>query len=117
MQEKEMEISDLFKMLGDPRALQERMKEAQERIGKATAVGSAGGGMVKITLNGNFEMLGVEIAPEVVDPSDTALLKDLVRAAHNDAVAKLRESLQREIQDAAGGMPLPPNLFGGGGAF
>jgi len=102
-------------MLGDPRALQERMQEAQERISKTTVVGSAGGGMVKITLNGGFEMLGIEIAPEVVDSSDVGMLGDLVRAAHNDAVAKLRESLQKEISGAAGGLPLPPNLFGGGG--
>jgi nucleoid-associated protein EbfC len=112
-----MDMSDLLKMLGDPRAMQERMQEAQARIGKAESVGSSGGGMVKITLNGNFEMLKIEIAPEVVDPSDIAMLGDLVRAAHNDAVAKLRESLQKEIQDAAGGMSLPPNLFGGGGAL
>jgi len=110
-----MDISDVFKMLGDPRALQERMQEAQERISKTTVVGSAGGGMVKVTLNGGFEMLGIEIGPEVVASSDVVMLGDLVRAAHNDAVAKLRESLQKEISGAAGGLPLPPNLFGGGG--
>ncbi len=110
-----MDISEIFKMLGDPRALQERMREAQERIGSSTATGSAGGGMVKITLNGNFEMTGIEIAPEAADPPDPAMLGDLVRAAHNDAVARLREALQRQLSDAAGGMPLPPGLFGGGG--
>lgn len=109
-----MDISEVLKMLGDPRALQERMREAQERVARTTAAGSSGGGMVRITLNGAFEMLGVEIAPEVVDPADLSMLGDLVRAAYNDAVAKLRESLQKEISDATGGMPLPPDLFGGG---
>jgi len=112
-----MDISDVLKMLGDPRALQDRMRETQERIGKTTVVGSSGGGMVKITLNGAFEMLGIEIAPEAVDPSDAGMLGDLVRAAHNDAVAKLRETLQKEISGAAGGLPIPPNLFGGGGGL
>lgn len=110
-----MDISEILKMLGDPRVLQERMREAQDRMAKTTAVGSSGGGMVRITLNGAFEMTGIEIAPEVVDASDIAMLADLVRAAHNDAIAKLREILQKEIGGAAGGLPLPPNLFGGGG--
>ena len=110
-----MDISEMLKMLGDPRAMQERMRDAQERIGRTTVVGSSGGGMVKITLNGAFEMIDIEIAPEAVDPSDIPMLGDLVRAAHSDAVAKIRETLQKELSDATGGMPLPPNLFGGGG--
>ncbi len=109
-----MDISEVLKMLGDPRALQERMREAQERVSRASATGSAGGGMVKITLNGSFEMTGIEIAPEVLDPPDPALLGDLVRAAHNDASARLRETLQRELAGGTGGLPLPPDLFGGG---
>lgn len=109
-----MELSDVLKLLGDPRALQERMRDAQERVARTTAAGSAGGGMVRITLNGSFEMTGIEIAPEVLDPPDPAMLGDLVRAAHNDAAARLRETLQKELAGAAGGLPLPPDLFGGG---
>ncbi len=110
-----MDISEVLKMLGDPRALQERMREAQERVGRTSATGSAGGGMVKITLNGSFEMSSIEISPEAMDPPDLAMLGDLVRAAHNDAAARLRETLQRELAGAAGGLPIPPDLFGGGG--
>lgn len=109
-----MDISEILKMLGDPRALQERMREAQDRMARTTATGSAGGGMVRITLNGSFEMTGIEIAPEVLDPPDPALLGDLVRAAHNDAAARIRETLQRDLAGAAGGLPIPPDLFGGG---
>ena len=110
-----MDISDILKLLGDPRALQDRMREAQERVSRSTAVGSAGGGMVRITLNGTFEMTAIEISPEVLDPPDLAMLGDLVRAAHNDAAARLRETLQSELSGAAGGLPIPPDLFGGGG--
>lgn len=109
-----MDISDLLKMLGDPRALQERVREAQERVARAAATGSSGGGMVRITLNGSFEMTGIEIAPEALDPPDPGLIGDLVRAAHNDASARLRETLQKELAGAAGGLPIPPDLFGGG---
>ncbi|HSV55607.1 MAG TPA: YbaB/EbfC family nucleoid-associated protein [Magnetospirillaceae bacterium] len=108
-----MEITDLLKMLGDPRALQERIREAQERVARTTVVGFSGGGMVKITLNGVFEMTAIEISPEVLGTGEVGLLADLVRSAHNDAAAKLRETLQRDLAGAAGGLPIPPDMFGG----
>ncbi len=100
---------DLFKNVQE---LQGKLSEAQERIKNIEATGSAGGDMVRITLTGDFRITAVYIAPEVVDPSDRDMLQDLIRAAYNDAGAKVREQLQGDLSSLAGGLPIPPGLFG-----
>lgn len=89
-----MNPMDLLKNMG---MLQEKMQEAQQKLKQISVTGSAGGGMVSITLNGEFQILNVEIAPEVVDPQDVTMLQDLVRAAHNDAAARIREQLRDSL--------------------
>ena len=107
-----MNIAEMMSML-NPQAIQARMEELKRKTSAISATGSAGGGMVKVTLNGNLDMLACEIAPEVVDPAELALLQDLVRAAYNDASSKVREELQREISSGFEGMSLPPGMLGG----
>ncbi|SIQ14638.1 hypothetical protein SAMN05920897_104124 [Alkalispirochaeta americana] len=106
-----MNPMDMFKNMGQ---LQEKMLEAQTRMRSITATGTAGGDMVKISLNGEFQIQHVEISPEAVDPEDLSLLQDLIRAAHNDAVAAVKERLREGFSDMAGGLPFSPDMFGGG---
>lgn len=114
-----MDLAQMMEMLRNPQAIQAKVNELRSRTASIRATGSAGGGMVRVTLNGEMEMLACEIAPEVVDPKDTVLLADLVRAAHHDAAERVKESLQRELSGGLGGMggpgglQLPPDLFGG----
>lgn len=105
-----MNPMDLLKNMGQ---LQEKVQEAQERMRSITVTGSAGGDMVRITMNGEFQLLDVQISPEAVDPDDPALVQDLIRAAHNDATARIREMLREGLADMAGGMPFPPGMFNG----
>jgi hypothetical protein len=88
-----MNLNDLLKMFGDPEEMKRKMLEAQAKLAATQVTGSAGGGMVKVTLNGKMEAISCEIAPEVVDPKDVQILQDLVRAAVTDATARLRELL------------------------
>jgi DNA-binding YbaB/EbfC family protein len=105
-----MNPMDMLKNMGQ---LQETMREAQETMRRISVTGHAGGGMVAITMNGEFQVTGVTIAPEVVDPNDVAMLQDLIRAAHNAAVANVREELQQNISQLTGGLNIPPGMFGG----
>ena len=107
-----MNFADIMEMLRNPQALQARVEELRARTARVQATGSSGGGMVKVTLNGAMDMLGCEIAPEAVDPREAALLQDLVRAAYNDAAAKVKEALQAELAEASGGLPFPPGFPG-----
>ncbi|MFP4153077.1 MAG: YbaB/EbfC family nucleoid-associated protein [Alkalispirochaeta sp.] len=105
-----MNPMDLLKNMGQ---LQETMQEAQKRLKETKVTGTAGGDMIRIEMNGEFTVLSVEIAPEVIDPEDREMLQDLFRAAHNDASGKVRAALQENLSSLAGGMQIPPGLFGG----
>jgi hypothetical protein len=100
---------ELFKQFGN---LQERMNELQGRLGRITAVGSAGGGMVQVELNGHLEATRVTVAPEAVDPLDLPMLQDLLRAALSDALVKVKEKIREEVSSLTGGLPIPPGFMG-----
>jgi len=100
-------------MLRNPQAIQARMVELRERTERIRATGSAGGGMVRVTLNGALEMISCEIAAELASGGDAAFLQDLVRGAHNDAAAKVKEAVQAELSAGMEGMPFPPGMLGG----
>jgi DNA-binding YbaB/EbfC family protein len=100
---------DLLKQFGN---LQERMNELQGRLARVTAVGSAGGGMVQVELNGHLEAIRVVVSPEAVDPVDIPMLQDLLRAALSDALVKIKEKIREEVSSLTGGLPLPPGFLG-----
>ncbi len=93
--------------------IQSKVAEAQERLKTIRATGSAGGDMVRIEITGEFTVIDVRIAPEVVDPSDVIMLQDLIRAAHADAVTKVRDRIREEMSSFTGGLDLPPGFMGG----
>ena len=103
-----------FDLLKNAQKIQEQFGSIQEKLGSITAVGSAGGGMVEVDITGKMEVLAVRIKPEAVDPSDIAMLEDLVAAALGQALEKVREKISGEVGAMAGGLGIPiPGLFGG----
>ena len=100
---------DLLKQFGN---IQEKMKEVQERFRLVRVIGSAGGDMVQVELNGNLEVLGVHISGEAVDPQDLSMLEDLMRAALSDALTRVKEKLRDEMSAIGGGLNLPPGMPG-----
>jgi nucleoid-associated protein EbfC len=108
-----MNFAEMMEMLRNPQAMQARMTELREKTERIEATGSAGGGMVRVTLNGALEMRSCEITAEAMAAGDAALLQDLVRGAYNDAAAKIKESVQTELSAGMGGMPFPPGMLEG----
>ncbi|MDQ1351818.1 MAG: nucleoid-associated protein EbfC [Acidobacteriota bacterium] len=88
---------------------QDMSKKMEEQMDSIEVEGNAGGGMVKVMMNGHKNVLSVEISKEVVDPDDVEMLQDLVTAAVNDALAKVDD----ELKDNLGGMPGMPGMPGG----
>ena len=87
--------------------VQQMQEQMQKRMGELRVEGSAGGGMVKATMNGNKEVLSVSIDKEAVDPNDVEMLQDLVVAAVNEAARKVDEEMQGQIGAMTGGMKIP----------
>lgn len=87
------------KLLKQLEALQQKLLRAQEEFEKMEFEGSAGGGAVRIIITGRYEVKKVEIAPEVVNSEDAELLEDLVAAAANEALSKLRERMSRDLEN------------------
>lgn len=85
--------------------MQEQLKKAQDELKESEFIGSAGGGMVNVTVSGAKEVLAVSIKPEAVDPDDIEMLEDLITAAVNDALNKVSEK-ERELMSNMGGLGL-----------
>jgi len=94
-----------FDILKNAQKIQEQMSGFQEKLGGVTAVGASGGGLVEIELNGKMELVAVRIAPEAL--GDVEMLQDLIIAAFNDSMAKVKETINREVGVMAGGLNLP----------
>ena len=92
-----------FDMIKNIKNLQSNMKEMQEKMAATTVTGTSGGDMVRVTLNGQMEVIDLFFSPEVVDPSDIVMLQDLVKAAHANAMEKMREKLKDSVMETGGG--------------
>ena len=99
-------------LLKNFQGLQEKLQESQAKLKSMSVIGTAGGDMVRVTINGEFRVLSVEISDEVITEQDKEMTQDLVRAAFTDATTKLREQLQQEMGNLTGGLDIPPGLFG-----
>lgn len=95
-------------MMQQAQAMQERM---QEELQKARVEGQAGGGMVKVALNGAYEVMELKIEPAVVDKADVSMLEDLIRAAFNDATSRIEEVRMEQARGMAGSLGIPPGMF------
>ena len=95
----------------NPKQLMKQVQQMQsqmaQRMSELRVEGSAGGGMVKATMNGTKELLAVSIEKEAVDPNDVEMLQDLVVAAVNEAARKVDEEMQSSLGAMTGGMKIP----------
>jgi len=87
--------------------LQEKLSRVQEAAGRRTVEGTAGGGMVKATVNGRLELLALEIDPAVINPDDRQMLGDLVIAAVNQGIKAAQEQMAQEMGELTGGLKIP----------
>lgn len=101
-----------FDLLKNFKDIQNNIGEMQSKLKDLKVSGTAGGDMVKIDMNGAFEILDITISKEVVDPNDIEMLQDLMRAAFNNAIEKVKEKMKDEMKPLTGGMNLPPGFMG-----
>jgi len=101
---------DIMGMMKKAQAVQAKLQEAQEELGRVEVEGQAGGGMVSVTLNAKGELKGVQIDPSLLTPADKEMLEDLIIAAFNDGKAKADRAAAEKMQALTEGLPLPPGM-------
>lgn len=94
-------------MMKKMQKMQKEMLEAQEALNEQVFEGTAGGGMVKVTVNGQREILNVNLDESVVDPEDIEMLQDLIVIATNDALKKVEDTTSSTMGKFTQGMNLP----------
>jgi len=97
-------MPDMSKVMKVAQDMKRKMEEQMDAI---EVEGNAGGGMVKVTMNGHKNVLATEISAEVVDPEDIEMLQDLITAAVNDAIAKVDEEINEDLGGMMGGLGMP----------
>lgn len=94
-----------FDIVKNAKLMQQEFARMQEELASVSVTGSSGGGIVSVTMNGQFELVSVRLDPIAVDPRDVPMLQDLIVAAHADASAKVKELIKAKMGPLAGGMP------------
>ncbi|NTW84602.1 MAG: YbaB/EbfC family nucleoid-associated protein [Holophagaceae bacterium] len=95
----------------DMRFLMKQAQQMQAKLAETQAnlrvEGTAGGELVKVTLNGSKELMGVSISKDAMDPEDPSMLEDLLLAAFRDAGAKVDETMKKQMGGMGAGLNLP----------
>ena len=99
-------MTDFTKILNKAKELEAKVKESQENIKKIKVEGISGANSVKVILNGDGEMIQIDISPETMK-EEKSIIEDLIVAAHNNAKAQLKSKTSEEISKATGGFGIP----------
>jgi len=103
-------MKDIMGLMSKAKEMQEKMQSMQEELQTLEMVGTSGGDLVKVTLNGKGQMTGLSIDPSLMKEGEGEILEDLVVAAHSDAKGKVEEETARRTQELTAGLPIPPGM-------
>ena len=105
---------NMQQLMKQAQKMQQQLAEAQENLEQVTVDASAGGGMVKVTVNGQMMLESITIDPEAIDPDDVEVLQDMIIAAVNEGVRGVAEIANKQmgaITGGLGGMNIPGMPF------
>jgi len=101
-----IKMTDFTKILDKAKEIEIKMKESQERIKNIQVEGTAGSNSIKVTLNGENEMIKINLSDQVIK-EEKVIIEDLIVAAYNNAKSELKSKTSEEISKSAGGFGIP----------
>lgn len=104
---------DMNSIMQQAQQMQAKMAEIQQKLAQKSITGSAGGGMVNVTVNGQGEVLSISIEEPLLAAEEKEMLQDLIVAATNDGLRKAKELGKDEMKQLTGGINIPglSNIF------
>ena len=102
---------NMQQMMRQAQKLQQQMAKVQEELEAREFEAAAGGGMVRVRVTGKKELVGIQIAPQAVDPDDVDMLQDLILAAVNEALRNATDTMETEMGKLTGGLGGLGGLF------
>ena len=103
-------MADFLGLMKQATQLQAKMQEMQAELDQITVEGTAGGGMVTVTMSAKGDLKGVRVDDSLVKPGEKEIIEDLIVAAHADARRKAEALMAEKMKGLTGGLPLPPGL-------
>jgi DNA-binding YbaB/EbfC family protein len=103
-------MPDFLGLMKQAAELKSKMEAMQAELDQTFVEGTAGGGLVTVTLSAKGDMKNVRLDPSLMKPGEAEIVEDLVVAAHADARRKAETVMQEKMKSVAGGLPLPPGL-------
>jgi len=101
---------DILGMMKKAQAMQAKLAETQDQLAALEVEGQSGGGMVKLTLSGKFDLKSLKIDPSLLKPDDAEMVEDLIVAAFTDAKGKAERLAAEKMSEVTAGLPLPPGM-------
>ena len=103
-------MKNLGKMMKQAQEMQGKMAEMQKELQNSEHTGTAGGGLVTVTLNGKYEIRSLKIDPSIFNGDDAEMVEDLIVAAFNGAKRKVDDFNKSEMSKLTGGLDLPEGM-------
>jgi len=101
---------DILGMMKKAQAMQAKLAETQDELAALEVEGQSGGGLVKVTLTGKFDLKGLKLDPSLLKPEEAEMVEDLIVAAFADAKGKAERVAAEKMQEVTAGLPLPPGM-------
>lgn len=103
-------MKNILGLMGQVKEMQSKMADMQAELQSLEETGTAGGGLVSVTLSGKGEIRAVAIDPSLLKPDEVEILEDLIMAAHNDAKSRIEALMAEKTAELTAGLPLPPGM-------
>ena len=103
-------MKDILNIMKQAKEMQAKMAEMQEGLAEVEAIGTAGAGMVTVTLSGKGDLKSVVIDPSLIKDGEGEMIEDLLIAAHGDAKAKVEAVMAEKTRELTAGLPIPPGM-------
>lgn len=100
-------LGDLAGMMRQAMEMKGKIEEIKSQLATMEYQGEAGGGMVRVTLNGKFEVLSLTIDPAIIDKDDPGVMETMIRAAFNEAAQRAHEHIKGKMSEMTGGFDIP----------